>query len=74
LLNEAQTASQVILRIRELARKPSRSWRKSTSNRLIEDVLVLHQRARRSQRVEVRPQLASELPPALGDRIQLQQV
>lgn len=43
-------------------------------NGLIEDVLVLIGREAARQRVEVRPQLASELPPALGDRVQLQQV
>jgi signal transduction histidine kinase len=43
-------------------------------NRLIEDVLVLISREATAQGVEVRSELASELPPALGDRVQLQQV
>src|SRR5258707_485072 len=43
-------------------------------NGLIEDVRVLISCEANGQGVTVRPQLASELPPALGDRVQLQQV
>jgi PAS domain S-box-containing protein len=74
LLNEAQRASQVIFRIRELAKKTEPVMAQVDVNRLIEDVLVLISGEAAGQRVEVRPQLASELPPALGDRVQLQQV
>jgi C4-dicarboxylate-specific signal transduction histidine kinase len=74
MINEAHRASQVILRIRELAKKAEPEMAQVDVNRLIEDVLVLISGEAASQRVAVRPQLASELPPALGDRVQLQQV
>jgi signal transduction histidine kinase len=41
---------------------------------LVTDVLMLINREATGQRVEVRTQLASKLPPAQGDRVQLQQV
>jgi PAS domain S-box-containing protein len=74
IINEAHRASQVIHRIRELAKKAEPVMSQVNVNGLIEDVLVLISREATRQRVEVRPQLASELPPALGDRVQLQQV
>src|ERR1700741_3121561 len=43
-------------------------------NSLVEDVVTLTHREAVGQRAEVRTQLASELPPVRGDRIQLQQV
>jgi PAS domain S-box-containing protein len=74
MISEAHRASQVILRIRELAKKAEPVMSQVDVNWLIEDVLVLISREATGQRVEVRTQLASELPPVLGDRVQLQQV
>jgi PAS domain S-box-containing protein len=74
MISEAHRASQVILRIRELVKKAEPEMAQVDVNRLIEDVLVLISREASGQRVEVRPRLASKLPPALGDRVQLQQV
>jgi PAS domain S-box-containing protein len=74
MISEANRASQVILRIRELAKKAEPVMSQVDVNRLIEDVLVLISREATAQGVEVRSELASELPPALGDRVQLQQV
>jgi PAS domain S-box-containing protein len=74
MISEAHRASQVILRIRELAKKAEPVMSRVDVNRLIEDVLVLISREATAQSVELRPQLASELPPVLGDRVQLQQV
>jgi signal transduction histidine kinase len=74
MISEANRASQVILRIRELAKKAGPVMSQVDVNRLIEDVLVLINREATAQGVEVRSELASELPPALGDRVQLQQV
>jgi PAS domain S-box-containing protein len=74
LLNEAQRASQVIRRIRELAKKGEPEMAQVDINGLVEDVVMLVHREAAGQRVAVRTQLASELPPVRGDRIQLQQV
>jgi PAS domain S-box-containing protein len=74
MVSEARRASQVILRIRELAKKAETVMSQVDMNGLVADVLMLINREATSQRVEVRPELASELPPALGDRVELQQV
>jgi PAS domain S-box-containing protein len=74
MISEAHRASQVILRIRELAKKAEPEMARVDINGLVEDVVTLVHREAVGQRVAVRTQLASELPPARGDRIQLQQV
>jgi PAS domain S-box-containing protein len=74
LLNEAHRASRVIHRIREFAKKAEPEMVQVDINRLVEDVVTLMYREAVGQRVTVQTQLASELPPVLGDRIQLQQV
>jgi PAS domain S-box-containing protein len=74
LLSEAERANQVTRRIRELAKKAEPEMAQVDINGLIEDVVTLVQREAVGQRVAVRTQLASELPPVRGDRIQLQQV
>jgi PAS domain S-box-containing protein len=74
LLNEAQRAVQVIGRIRELAKKAEPEMAQVDINSLVEDVVTLVQREAVGQRVAVQTELASELPPVWGDRIQLQQV
>ena len=68
----AELSRHIPERLRNVAVEPVMS--QVDVNGLIEDVLVLIGREAARQRVEVRPQLASELPPALGDRVQLQQV
>jgi PAS domain S-box-containing protein len=74
VISEAHRASQVILRIRELAKKAEPVMSQVDINSLVTDVLMLINREATGQRVEVRTQLASKLPPAQGDRVQLQQV
>jgi PAS domain S-box-containing protein len=74
MISEAHRASQVILRIRELAKKAEPEMAQVDINGLVEDVVTLVHREATGQRVVVRTQLASELPPVLGDRVQLQQV
>jgi signal transduction histidine kinase len=64
----------VIHRIRGLAKKAEPETVQVDINSLVEDVMTLVNREAVGQRVAVRTQLASELPPVLGDRIQLQQV
>jgi PAS domain S-box-containing protein len=73
-ISEAHRASQVILRIRELAKKAEPEMAQVEINGLVEDVVTLVYREAVGQRVVVRTRLASKLPPVRGDRIQLQQV
>jgi C4-dicarboxylate-specific signal transduction histidine kinase len=74
MIGEAHRASQVILRIRELVKKAEPEMVQVDINGLIEDVVTFVHREAVGQRVAVRTRLASELPTALGDRVQLQQV
>jgi PAS domain S-box-containing protein len=74
LLSEAERAGQVIRRIRDLAKKAEPEMTQVDINSLVADVMMLVHREAVGQRVAVRTQLASELPPVRGDRIQLQQV
>ena len=74
LINEAHRASQVIDKIRELSKKAESKMSRIDINNLVEEVMTLVHGEAVGQRVSVRPQLASGLPPAWGDMVQLQQV
>jgi PAS domain S-box-containing protein len=74
IIKEANRASEVIGRIRALARKtPPRKDRVDINDVLLE-VIALARGELRRNRVELQTQLADGLPPALADRVQLQQV
>src|SRR6202008_958286 len=70
----ARRASQVLRRIRELAKKAEPEMAQVDINSLVEDAVTLVHREAGGQHVALRTQFASGLPPARGDRIQLQQV
>ena len=74
LINEAHRASQVIDKIRELSKKAESKMSRIDINNLVEEVMTLVHGEAVGHRVSVRPQLASGLPPARGDKVQLQQV
>ncbi len=71
---DAKRASQIIRRLRALFRKESPDHKALDVNGLVQDVVSLlrHDVERRS--IAVRLALARDLPPALGDAVQLQQV
>jgi C4-dicarboxylate-specific signal transduction histidine kinase len=74
LIDEAHRASQVIGRIRELAKKAESKMSRIDINNLVEEVITLMHGEAVGHRVSLRPKLASGLPPARGDKVQLQQV
>jgi PAS domain S-box-containing protein len=74
LMSEAHRAGQVIRRIRDLSKKAEPEMAQIDINDIVEEVVTLVHAEAVGQLVSVRPQLASGLPPARGDRIQLQQV
>src|SRR5262249_50210095 len=74
IISDARRASNVIRRIRDLAKKATRELVRLDINDVIDDALLLVQRQILSHRVGLRLDLESELPPVLGDRVQLQQV
>lgn len=74
ILNEGYRASEVTGRIRSLFKLREPDYVELDVNNAIRDVLELTVSALRSRDVVIQTQLAAALPPALGDRVQLQQV
>jgi PAS domain S-box-containing protein len=73
-IREAKRASEVIGRIRALLQKAPPRMERLDVNVLIREALLLAENELLSGRVAVHVQLALDLPPALGDRIQFRQV
>jgi PAS domain S-box-containing protein len=74
IISDARRASDVIRRIRDLAKKATPEMVPIDVNGIIDDGLLLVQRQVINQRVDLQLELESGLPPVLGDRVQLQQV
>ncbi len=74
IIRDGNRASEVIRRIRALAKKtdPQTAW--LDVNDVIHEVGALVQSEVRKHRVLLRMALSTALPPLLGDRVQLQQV
>jgi C4-dicarboxylate-specific signal transduction histidine kinase len=74
IVRDSNRASDVIQRIRALAKKSEPQMVALDINDVIREAVSLEQREMLSQRVSLRTELASALPPVVGDRVQLQQV
>jgi PAS domain S-box-containing protein len=74
MIADAGRASNVVNRIRALARKNESERLPLDVNDVINDVIKLVGREIVSHQVSLRRGLAAALPPVLGDRVQLQQV
>jgi C4-dicarboxylate-specific signal transduction histidine kinase len=74
MVRDARRASEVIQRIRALAKRTEPQMVSLDINDVIREAILLVQREVLSHGVSLRTELASPLPPVLGDRIQLQQV
>jgi C4-dicarboxylate-specific signal transduction histidine kinase len=74
IVRDAHRASEVIQRIRALAKRTEPQMLSLDINEVIREAIMLVQREVLSHGVSLRTELASALPPVLGDRIQLQQV
>jgi C4-dicarboxylate-specific signal transduction histidine kinase len=74
IARDGNRASEVIQRIRTLAKKTEPQMVALDINDVIREAISLEQREMLSQRVSLWTELASALPPVLGDRVQLQQV
>jgi C4-dicarboxylate-specific signal transduction histidine kinase len=74
IIRDSNRSSEVIMRIRSLVRKSSPAKTRLDLNEAIREVLAIIDPEARRQRVVVRTELASDLPPVRGDRVQLQQV
>jgi PAS domain S-box-containing protein len=74
LIDDSHRASEVIRRVRALARKSDTEKVRLNVNDVIRETVRLMQREVFSHRVSLRVELTSALPAILGDRVQLQQV
>jgi C4-dicarboxylate-specific signal transduction histidine kinase len=74
IVRDSNRASEVIQRIRALVKKSEPQMVALDINDLIREAISLEQREMLNQQVSLRTELASALPPVLGDRVQLQQV
>jgi PAS domain S-box-containing protein len=74
MIAEGRRATEIVRRIRTLARKDTGQKTPLELNDVVNDVVSLTQREVLSHQVPLRVRLAPLLPPVLGDRVQLQQV
>ena len=74
IITNCDRAGEVIRRIRALANKTDNQKEPLDINDVIEEVMLLFRHEALSHGVSLRLELASTLPPVLGDRVHLQQV
>ena len=74
VIRDAERASGVVRRIRDLAKKATPEMTRLDINDVVNDAMLLVQREVASHRVALQLDLASGLPWVRGDRVQLQQV
>jgi PAS domain S-box-containing protein len=74
IIADGRRASEIVRRIRSLTNRAAPQKTRLELNDVVNDVVFLVQREVLNHRVSLRLKLASELPPVLGDRVQLQQV
>lgn len=73
-IRDAERASELVKRLRALFCKKGATCEPMDLNEVTREVVALSLDELERNKVIVRTELASELPPVLGDRIQLQQV
>ena len=74
IIRDGNRAGEVITRIRALLRKTDAEKARLDINQTIREVVKLTRNEAARKGVTLRMDLASDLPPVLGDRVQLQQV
>jgi len=74
IARDGRRASEVIARIRALARRAQTEKQPLDINEVIREVVTLAEGEGRRTRARFRTELAADLPRVLGDRVQLQQV
>jgi two-component system, LuxR family, sensor kinase FixL len=74
MIRDGRRASQVIQRLRALAKKAPMQATPLDLNEVINEAVTLVQREVLNYRIVLQLELAPDLPPVLGDRVELQQV
>jgi signal transduction histidine kinase len=74
IIEDAERASDVIARVRQLARKAPPDKALLDMKKVVTDVLALARYEITTRRVTITNEFSELLPPVFGDRVQLQQV
>ena len=74
ILRDGNRAGEVIARIRALIQKTDTEKVRLDINQTVQEVVILIQNEAGRKGVALRMDLAADVPPVLGDRVQLQQV
>jgi len=74
IVRDANRASDVIARIRVLLKKSDTVKAKLDINRIVQETVTLTRSDATRKGVAIRMELAADVPPVSGDRVQLQQV
>lgn len=74
IVRDGNRASSVLARVRALMRKGEPVKESLDMNSVIEEILALTEGEARRNEVSLQTELAADLPPVAGDRVQLQQV
>ena len=74
IVRNGHRAGEIIWRMRSLLKKTATVTTSVDLNDLIEDAVALVEGELRRHRILLRTELANDLPPVAGDRVQLQQV
>ena len=74
IVKDATRAAEIISRVRLLFQKGTQQLELIDINEVIEEMIVLLRSETTRNSISVRTDLAEDLPPVIGDRVQLQQV
>jgi PAS domain S-box-containing protein len=74
IIRDGRRAGDVISRMRSLFKKAGTAKDRLDLNEAIEEAVILTQSEVRRNNLALRTELAADLPPVMGDRVQLQQV
>ena len=74
VVSDAARAGDVIARLRSFMRSAAPSWERLDVDALVLEVLVLVRSEIQTGRILLRTLITPDLPPVMGDRVQLQQV
>ncbi|RYD21022.1 MAG: PAS domain S-box protein [Verrucomicrobiaceae bacterium] len=74
VVRDGKRASEVIMRIRKLFRKEATAKEPLAINEVIDEVIALTRSELTRNKVELHLRLTPDIPPVMGDRVQLQQV
>jgi C4-dicarboxylate-specific signal transduction histidine kinase len=74
VISDANRASDIIARIRTLTRGKAPEHLALNINDVVDEVLIFTRTELQSKHVSIHRELRPDVPPAMGDRVQLQQV